>query len=82
MVIGRKTIKEHVIKWLLPFVGAAIFTSLTEWYQSKKQCARIWKCATLHLAMAVRIGDMVSSASFIVGAVTIWWVVLVSIVAK
>ena len=70
------------MKFSIPFLVAASFTLLMELFARTEPCVRNWNSGPLDLAMAVRIGDMVSSASFIVGAVTIWWVVLVSIVAK
>ena len=43
---------------------------------------RNWNTGPRALVIAVRIGDMTSSASFMVGAVVIWWVVLVSTFSK
>ena len=76
--------REPVRKFSMPFLVEASLTRLAcepvvFW---SEPWVRNWNTGPRALVMAVRIGDMTSSASFMVGAVVIWCVVLVSTFSK
>ena len=73
MDMGRISMREPVRKFSIPFLVEASFTRLALepvvfW---REPSVRNWNRGPLARVIAVRIGDMTSSASFMVGAVVI-----------
>src|SRR5690606_36365009 len=84
MVIGRTSRREPVRKFSIPFFVEANFClkNLLPVVFCMEPSVRNLNRGPLDRVMAVRIGDMTSSACFMVGAVVIWWVVAVSTLRK
>src|SRR6187399_2904423 len=79
MAIGRTSSNEPVRKFSTPFFVEASFTrwALEPVVFCRDPSVRNRKSGPLALVMAVRKGDITSSACFIVGAVVTWCVVWV-----
>ena len=68
----------------MPFLVEASFMrfALEPVVFCKEPSVRNWNSGPRERTMEVRIGERTSSACFMVGAVVIWWVVLVSTFKK
>src|SRR5678815_252179 len=82
--IGRTSRREPVRKFSMPFLVDTSFClrALLPVVFCRLPSVRNWNSGPRARVMAVRKGDMTSSACFMVGAVVIWWVVDVSTFRK